>query len=72
MDNLTFTVWLCLAVFCGVCLVMAGVWVGNRLKSFLGWALGLFLMIWGASLIVLSLYSFTQVWTSIIKAHSIY
>lgn len=66
MDNLTFSLWLGLATFCGVCLFLAGVWVGGRFGKFWGWALGICLMLWGIVLVALALVTFVQLWTSII------
>lgn len=66
MDNLTFSLWLGLAMFCGVCLFLAGVWVGGRFGKFLAWAVGICLMLWGIALVSVALVTLVRLWTSTI------
>lgn len=51
MDNLIFYTGLVLATICGVALFVGGIWVGNRLANFIGYCLGISMMVWGTVLV---------------------
>lgn len=63
MDNITLTLILCLAVFCGACLVMLGIFVGTRFGRLLTWALAYTLIIWGVVVAGVSTYHLIMLWT---------